>query len=619
MWRTSVNARTRKETPASTSRATAPRTPRYPKPTADVIKSWLVWEKRSISDMSAKLDAARILWETLLARGTTEPFDFTSLTAEDLYQAETRMRGTWASSTTYKVAQQLARFADFLASHRVCRRLHYAVQTPRPEDVDRRTLDGMSRRAALLPTPAALNGLADLYTRATTPADLLLSAAIAVLAVTGLRIGELLCLPEDCEVHEIEPAPGGGKRARYGLRYYSEKQKDNVRRFDIFWCTDLQAELLRPAIARIRMFTAPARARARVLEENPDRVPIPETSWAGRMSPKQVADALGLASQNSVFKIPENQLPRQKEEREIFYRVLDVEQYLLSRRVDKLWTVDRRDGTFQMLSESLFVVPLLFFHSAKGTNPLLIEPVNEQQVSDFLAGRKSSNGSSTSAFERFDIREADGSFCSINPHQLRHFVNDLADRGGMAADSLTRWMNRSNPKDTEAYRHMTPRERARWARGAIKTGELVGPVVDAFWELPEEAREDFLDAHLPHVHMAGVALCVHDWSVLPCPYHLNCLRNCKHHLRQKGNAAEQQALVQIGVSTRRALTAAENAELTNTGDEEHQVAAAWKLAHQETLAGVEAALEIDERKDVPDGAFVQVFPEGNNLHVPLTS
>ena len=116
-------------------------------------------------------------------------------------------------------------------------------------------------------------------------------------------------------------------------------------------------------------------------------------------------------------------------------------------RVALLWTVNKRDGSFQMLSETLLVTFRHFFHPHHRDCPLLVEPVVIQDISDFLSGR----GEIRSAFERFDIREPDGSFCRVTSHQFRHWLNYIADKGGLPVDLQTRWLGRANTREPEAY------------------------------------------------------------------------------------------------------------------------------------------------------------------------
>jgi integrase len=186
-----------------------------------VVKSWLVLDRRSPGNMGLRLAGARILWEAILTRRSGEPatFRWQTLSEEDLSQAELLMRAHWSLSTTYKRMMSLLVFTRFLASRNLCRPLYYTPQTPRVEDFNRHTIAGQQARRDRLPTEAVLNGLADIYREhAVEPRDKLRAAALAILVVTGFRIGELLTLPLDCEVRETR-----GGQPRYGLRYYREK------------------------------------------------------------------------------------------------------------------------------------------------------------------------------------------------------------------------------------------------------------------------------------------------------------------------------------------------------------------------------------------------------------
>jgi len=460
---------------------------------ADVIKSWLILRPWSnVRSLGPRLDTARLLWEAILNRrkNAADDFRWDDLCEEDLNQAELLMLDKWSPSTAHKAATRLIALTEFLMARRVCRPLYYMPQSPRIEDTHRHTIAGQEEKMAMLPSQRALEGLAEIYNQhATEPQDRLRACALAILVVTGFRIGELLTLPLNCEVEEERD----GKQ-RYGLRYYKEKARGGERMFAFRWLTTTGAELARQAVAEIRRTTLPFRERARILEENPERVPIPGLSWGDRMTRAQVEELTGLANR-SIHSIPQDKLPRHKDKRRYYYIAAEVEKYLLSLRVEKLWTIDRRDGTHQMLSESLFIAPRNFF-SYRATLPLLIEPVSIPQIADFLSSRGSRIGAIKSAFQRFDMREANGEYCQITSHQLRHWLNTIADKGGLPMEILTRWMGRENPRDTDAYRHLTCNERLEQIRSSIRAGETGGQVAEFYNSLAPEEREEYLDGRV---------------------------------------------------------------------------------------------------------------------------
>jgi hypothetical protein len=119
-----------------------------------------------------------------------------------------------------------------------------------------------------------------------------------------------------------------------------------------------------------------------------------------------------------------------------------------------------------------------------------------------------------------------------------------------------RWLGRENPRDTEAYRHATVDERLAWVKEGIRNGQLSGAKADAFLELPRAKRDVFLEAEIQAVHLTAFGLCLHDFAVTPCQYHLNCVRGCPDYLRTKGGSSERDHLVQIQPATERALAGA---------------------------------------------------------------
>lgn len=195
----------------------------------------------------------------------------------------------------------------------------------------------------------------------------------------------------------------------------------------IRWLTAVGAELAKKAIEEIRTITAPFRERALVLERDPNRVPLPGFGWADHIRAKELASILRMSRSKSVYQISREKLPRHQDEGGTYYLASEVEAYLLTQREEHLWTLNRKDGTYQKLSETLLIAPRFFFRPYNGINPLLIEPVDYGHIQNFLT---SSTQDRSSAFERFALREDDGSYCRLTSHQFRHWLNDVADKGG---------------------------------------------------------------------------------------------------------------------------------------------------------------------------------------------
>jgi hypothetical protein len=230
---------------------------------------------------------------------------------------------------------------------------------------------------------------------------------------------------------------------------------------------------------------------------------------------------------------------------------------------------------------------------------LLVEPLTASHLAIFMTGRSGMK----SAFERFGICEENGAFCKITSHQFRHWLNDLADKGGLPVDLQTRWMGRENPKDTQMYQHATVEERLQWVKHGIRNGEISGTVASVYFSLPEDERDVFLEGHIQAVHFTPLGVCIHDFAIDPCPYYLNCVRGCSDYLRTKGNQQERQHLIQLQHRTKQALQVAQNQEAMGNGE----IAQAWTQHYEETLVGVKAALAVDDDSTMNDEVTVQPF------------
>jgi len=548
--------------------------------------------------MKQKIAAARILWEVLLERCHRRPEDFNwhSLCLEDFCQAELLMLTLVSEATTYGLVNCLLGLSEFLHGRGICQPLHFTPQTRCPDSASGYIFVEQERGAKKLPSQKALQGLADIYHKhATEPPDRLRIAALAILVVTGFRIGELVTLPVNCEIEEER----NGKH-RYGLQYYKEKSRGGAKKLAVRWLTPIGAELARDAIAKIRTITTPFREQARLLEQGPHRVLIPGVHWADKIRIRDLRQVLNMKA-SQWFRY--DQLPRYKDSKGVYFLASEVEAYLLSKRTEHLWTLDKKDGTYQMLSETLLIAPKHFFNPGKGSIPLLIESIRSYHLESFLTIHK--HNSTKSVFERFNIKEDDGSFCTMTTHQFRHWLNDIADKGGLPVEQQTRWLGREHSQDTEAYRHATVEERLQWVKNGIRNGEMDGFMADVYAQLPEEERDIFLEGQIQAVHFTALGLCLHDFSLDPCPYHLNCTRGCRDYLRRKGNKEERRNLIVIQRRTEKALKVAQEQVQCSNGE----LAEPWIRNYQETLEGVKAALAIDDDAEVEDGTIVQPFKD----------
>ena len=121
------------------------------------VKSWLILEYGSATNMGRRLDSARMLWEAILSRRrrAASRFRWEDFCSEDISQAELLMRAHWSESTIYKQVVKIIAFGEFLAARGITRALYYRPQTPRIEDFNRTRLRA-SRSGAIVCPPRRL-------------------------------------------------------------------------------------------------------------------------------------------------------------------------------------------------------------------------------------------------------------------------------------------------------------------------------------------------------------------------------------------------------------------------------------------------------------------------------
>lgn len=103
------------------------------------------------------------------------------------------------------------------------------------------------------------------------------------------------------------------------------------------------------------------------------------------------------------------------------------------------------------------------------------------------------------------------------------------------------------------------------------------------------------------MHYTPMGLCLHDFAIEPCSFHLNCVHGCPDYLRRKGNVQERHYLLQLKAQTEQALKVARQQEQAPS------LAPAWVEHHETTLLGIQPALAIDDDMDVTDGELLSLM------------
>lgn len=553
---------------------------------AAVIKAFLLMMDSSGGTMPLRVDAARMLWKAVELRIGQREFAWADLSEQDLLDAEQQMLLSWGGAATYKRCTMLQKMVSDLAAAPfgpIVAPMKVVFRTPRHEDFERYTLEGQEMRQAKMPPDEAINAIGRMFADVVKDeGDRLILCALALLVATGFRVGEVLTLPVDCEVSD-----GSGADLKCGLRYYKEKSRGGEKRLAIHWMTRAQGELAKAAIREVRRITRAVRRRARELERDPATLPIPNVSRNAKLTVEETASLLGMKA-GSLNAISANRLPALGSGKDRLYRAKDVMAYLVAIR-GPLWTVDRRDGTFQSLSETLFIQFRNANHATRGTNRLLVDAVTEQPLNDFLGGRAEKGRTVVkSGFERYGIRDAKGQFYCLHTHQFRHWVTTKAAQAGVPDHVIARWQGREHMGDLEAYKHLTPAERLETLKAALKRGTVKGQIAQMYFSLAEDVRDVFLEGQLQAVHVTPLGLCVHDFRVLPCPKFLNCVKDCEDYVLDTQNKVHIDNLVQLQTRTQLTLDQARQ----QSERKQEDLSENWIADAEATLSGVTRILTV---------------------------
>jgi hypothetical protein len=567
----------------------------------------------------AMITALRFLYEALNRTGTVDP---TKLLRKHFYSAVAHMQEVLAYGSAYMLGHKLKQIAVWVSDNKICRvRINFKNPLACPWiPFPKLDAESQSRELEKMPSPSALKALAMISNSPENESEHIIIRIVDLHVACGFRIGEGLTLPVDCWVEELALDERGQSKIdtqtkepikRCGIRYWPEKGGDTA----IKWLPDLAVPLARRAVDDLKRLCAPARAAAAIVEKTPSRISLPG-KWAseGLLSLKQIADILELKSSRHArlflirtlgLKPAATNLKRTWSRYQHLYRVREIEE-ALSRQVARLGVVRKPDGKKQMLSESLCVIFRNQFNYRRPTIKLLPEPIGYSHITRYLGGIHTCE----SMFARRGVTKKDGSPLRIKTHAFRHWLNTLADQGGLSDVDLALWMGRRDIRTNAAYKHGTVEQRAAWAREMIESGRLQGPVADTYHSINDPVdRERFLETFVSVAHFTPWGVCTHDFAMDPCPYHLQCLNGCAEYLRTRGDQEERSNLLGLREHTLVQLTRAKEATDKNVWG-----ASNWIVSNEQKLIGIDAALAVDSDITLElDSGKLQVFPAGKSL------
>lgn len=546
---------------------------------------------RPTIDIGKRLRALQALELALIE--TSGAADPTTTTAHALNRAAQLAKDHYSPSTAYSIGSELAMVSAFMSQKGL---LVVATKwrnpNPRPLNRPRVGKEFDEARADKLPTTAALGAVAKIFRLATEPADVVVSSTCAILCSAPDRISEVLLLREDCEAESSNPTTG---EPIYGLRWWPAKGAEPM----VKWVLASMSDVAREAIQNVRALSEDARGIARWYEQNPKGLYLPHhlehLRGKGLLSMAEVAEM--------VFDSPtsanlgrgwcvEKQITLLKIKGRTFASFEEIERKLIQMLPTGFPIANAELGL--KYSEMLFVLRLNTMNGNKGTYRSVIEPVVYMKIASRLNSK-----TNTTIFENFGFVEPDGSPMRITTHQFRHYLNTLAQAGGLSQLDIAKWSGRKDIRQNAAYDHMSDRDVLALVRESVGDPKrMIGPL--ATQRIALIPRDEFARLKVPTAHTTEFGHCIHDFSMMPCQIHLDCV-NCDEQVCVKGDAIREVNIRRHREETRLLLEAA------STAHAEGDFGADRWVAHQQTtLERLDQLCEILDNPMVPAGSVIQL-------------
>jgi hypothetical protein len=201
-------------------------------------------------------------------------------------------------------------------------------------------------------------------------------------------------------------------------------------------------------------------------------------------------------------------------------------------------------------------------------------------------------------FDRLGFKEPDGTSIRVTTHQFRHYLNTIAQMGGLSQLDIAKWSGRVDVRQNAAYDHVSSTEMLVKIREAVgDSSQMFGPLGKA----PDRrliSRDEFAQLKVPTAHTTELGFCIHDYTMSPCEIHRDCI-NCEELVCVKCDSVKN-AEVKGQLEEARGLL--ERAESANAGGQ--YGADRWVVHQQATVERLEQLCAILDDPSVPLGAFI---------------
>ncbi|MYM80751.1 MULTISPECIES: hypothetical protein [Duganella] len=540
-----------------------------------------------------RLTALRAIDEVLTRRGLNG--QVTLISHDLLDDARSLIIDGYSHDVAVHVAAELQAISDFLIENEfVSYRVQWRKGISRNRDSGTRVgAEAEKARLEKMPSPRAIEAMAHLFCHANEPDELYVGATLALLHCAPQRINETVRLAVGCEVE----SPDLSQVSHYGLRLPPSKgYRDEIR-----WIVPTMVEVAQRAIAMLSKASEEARKIALWYEDNPNDVYLPDALEYLRGN-----DQIDLSEISTILygKVNEHNAKAWCGREKVrvvkpgsgLYLFRDVQAAIIN-KLPKSFPYVEGDLRF---SQSLYTCRRFELDATLGTYQCLIDYVTSDQIASRIGG---SGSVAQTIFERFNLTEDDGSPVVINSHQVRHYLNTLAQSNNVSQIDIAMWSGRADVFQNAAYDHVSGEEIVSRVRDVVAQSNLnvFGGDLNVR-KIRVISRRDEATGNLQYksAHITDYGMCMHDYASSPCQIHLDCL-NCNELVCVKGDQVKLANLIRFKDETEVLLANAEAAERDSAYG-----ASRWVAHQRQTLNHAKKLIAILTDSSIPDGSMVKL-------------
>lgn len=500
------------------------------------------------------------------------------------------------NATSYQAGISLVKLVDFLNESRIIPvPISWKNPIKKPKEIHRTDDVGKQRREDKMPPDHVLHAMAEMFNNDLLGArDRFTTSVFALCMCAPSRITEVQDLPLNC-LHRETDSKG---IERVGLRFYAGKGYKS----DIKWLPTPMVQVAEEAVRRLTEMSEPGRKLAKWLEANPDNFyrheNCPNVDEDKPLTNTQACVALGL-DPGDTASVATKRLKLGMKSYEPFTAFYAENGHVTLRFLNgfmhsKLpegwpWLNKERHVRY---SEALCCFRQNELRADYPPRPIIVWSPGK---STFTTDINSIQGREDSIWVRHGYTNPDGTSISLGSHQIRHYLNTLAQRGSLGQLDIAKWSGRVNVHQNATYNHMTADEHIEMARDAG-----IGVALTKIREnMPVTLADlDAIGDGIAHITIFG--FCVHDYSMVPCQKHRDCL-NCTEQVCVKGDTGKLERLKSHRDAIRVQLAKAKAAN-----EEGIYGADRWSQHQIKTLERAGQLIQILESKDTPDGTIIRL-------------